>query len=142
MRAAIVVERHRSAEPLGRSFPASVRRAALVPAGLFRPWFVSDALSLSPGATVGFLEGATEHSDVRTAGRALVRDDPRRDLEQIRCPVVVLWGARDPQLPLDDAFEFARRLRAKLRVVADCGHLVIGERPEACLDALAELGRH
>ncbi len=109
---------------------------------LFRPWFVSDALSLSPRAALGFLEGATEHSDLRTAGRALVRDDPRHDLEQIRCPVVVVWGARDPQLPLDDAFEFTRRLRAKLRVVADCGHLVIGERPEACLDALAELARH
>ena len=66
-------------------------------------------------------------------------DDPRRDLSQIRCPVVVLWGARDPQLPLDDAFEYARRLRAKLRLVADCGHLVIVERPSAVLDALAEL---
>jgi pimeloyl-ACP methyl ester carboxylesterase len=53
--------------------------------------------------------------------------------------VVILWGARDPQLPLDDAFEYARRLGAKLRVVADCGHLVIVERPTACLDALAEL---
>jgi pimeloyl-ACP methyl ester carboxylesterase len=108
---------------------------------LFRPWFVSDALSLSPGAAIGFLEGATEHMDVRTAGRALVLDDPRRDLEQIRCPVTILWGARDPQLPLEDAFEYTRRLRARLRVVADCGHLVIGEAPHACLDALDELAR-
>ncbi len=108
---------------------------------LFRPWFVSDAHSLSPGAAIGFLEGATEHVDVRTAGRALVLDDPRRELERVRCPVTILWGARDPQLPLDDAFEYTRRLRAKLRVVADCGHLVIGEAPRACLDALDELDR-
>jgi pimeloyl-ACP methyl ester carboxylesterase len=53
----------------------------------------------------------------------------------------VLWGARDHQVPVDDAFEYARRLRAPLRLVADCGHLVIGERPQACLDALAELER-
>jgi pimeloyl-ACP methyl ester carboxylesterase len=53
--------------------------------------------------------------------------------------VIVLWGARDVQLPLEDAFEYARRLRARLRLVADCGHLVIVERPHAVLDALAEL---
>ncbi len=108
---------------------------------LFRPWFVSDPLALSPRATLGFLDGPPTHTDIRTAGRAMLADDPRRDLEQVSCPAVVLWGARDAQLPLDDAFEYTRRLRAKLRVVADCGHLVIGERPHACLDALEELRR-
>jgi pimeloyl-ACP methyl ester carboxylesterase len=108
---------------------------------LFRPWFVSDPLGLSPRATLGFLDGAPAHKDVGTAGRAMLADDPRVDLEGVSCPVALLWGARDAQLPLDDAFEYARRLRAKLRVVADCGHLVIGERPHACLDALEEL-RH
>lgn len=108
---------------------------------LFRPWFVADPHALSPRATLGFLEGPLEHADTRTAGRAMVLDDPRPDLEHVRCPTVLLWGARDPQLPIDDAFEYARRLRASLRLVADCGHLVIGERPRACLDALAELER-
>jgi pimeloyl-ACP methyl ester carboxylesterase len=51
-------------------------------------------------------------------------------------------GARPPQLPLDDAFEYTRRLGAKLRIVADCGHLVIVERPAACLTALEELAAH
>ena len=108
---------------------------------LFRPWFVADPHALSPRATLGFLEGPLEHADTRTAGRAMVLDDPRAELEHVRCPTLVLWGARDPQLPVDDAFEYARRLRAPLRLVADCGHLVIGERPQACLDALAELER-
>jgi pimeloyl-ACP methyl ester carboxylesterase len=121
--------RHRYAERLW------YRRA------LFRPWFVADPHALSPRATLGFLEGPLEHADTRTAGRAMVGDDPRADLEHVRCPTVVLWGARDPQLPVDDAFDYARRLRAPLRLVADCGHLVIGERPRACLDALAELER-
>lgn len=121
--------RHRFAESLW------YRRA------LFRPWFVSDPLALSPRATIGFLDGAPANVDIATAGRAMLADDPRLDLEQAACPVVLLWGARDAQLPLDDAFEYARRLRAKLRVVADCGHLVIGERPHACLDALEELRR-
>jgi pimeloyl-ACP methyl ester carboxylesterase len=106
---------------------------------LFRPWFVSDAAALSSRAAIGFLEGTSAGRDLRTAARAMLADDPRTDLEHVACPTIVLWGARDPQLPLDDAFEYARRLRAKLRVVADCGHLVIGERPHACLSALEEL---
>ena len=48
----------------------------------------------------------------------------------------MLWGARDRQVPVDDAFEYARRLRAPVRVIPDCGHLLIGERPEACADAI------
>jgi len=108
---------------------------------LFRPWFVSDAVALTPRATLGLLDAQREHEDTKTAARAMVADDPRRDLGAISCPAVVLWGARDAQLPLDDAFEYARRLGAKLRLVADCGHLVIVERPRACLDALAELSR-
>jgi pimeloyl-ACP methyl ester carboxylesterase len=41
-------------------------------------------------------------------------------------------------VPLRDAFEYARRLDAPLRVIADCGHLLIGERPRAVGAALAE----
>ena len=106
---------------------------------VFRPWFVSDATALSERATHGLLGAQREHTDTKTAARAMNADDPRRDLAEVACPVVILWGARDPQLPLDDAFEYTRRLGAKLRVVADCGHLVIVERPAACLAALAEL---
>ena len=59
----------------------------------------------------------------------------------IACPTLVLWGARDNQLPVADAFDFARRLRAELRVIADCGHLLIGERPELCAAAIADFVR-
>jgi pimeloyl-ACP methyl ester carboxylesterase len=106
---------------------------------LFDPFFVADAAALSSRATHGLLASQPLHADTRTAGRAMAADDPRTDLDGIGCPVVVLWGARDPQLPLEDAFEYARRLRAELRLVADCGHLVIVERPAAVLDALRAL---
>lgn len=108
---------------------------------LFRPWFVSDADALSADATHGLLAGLREHADLKIAGRAMIADDPRVDLHAVVCPVVLLWGARDAQLPLGDAFEYARRMRASLRVVSDCGHLVPVERPAACLDALEELRR-
>ena len=108
---------------------------------LFRPWFVADPVALSARATHGLLAAQARHTDTRAAGRAMVADDPRQDLAGVTCPTVVLWGARDAQLPLEDAFEYARRLRARLRFVADCGHLVIVERPHAVLDALLDLAR-
>jgi pimeloyl-ACP methyl ester carboxylesterase len=37
---------------------------------------------------------------------------------------------------LADSFEYARRLRAPLRTIAGCGHLLIGERPDACAHAI------
>jgi pimeloyl-ACP methyl ester carboxylesterase len=98
---------------------------------------VVDPRALDPLAAAGFLAGSALHSDIRSAGDALVRTDPRTDLDRISCPALVLHGARDVQVPVRDAFEYARRLRAPLRVIADCGHLLIGERPEAVVDAVA-----
>ena len=106
---------------------------------VFRPWLVADATALSAEAARGFLDGPQEHVDTRVAGRAMVADDPRAELEHVRCPTLIVWGARDPQLPVDDAFEYARRLGAPVRVIADCGHLAIGERPDAVLDGIRDL---
>lgn len=103
---------------------------------VFGYWAASDPLALSDDAVHGFLGNLGRHEDTRTARRALVRDDPRLDLERVQCPTFVVWGARDHQVPIDDGFEYARRLRAPLRVIADCGHLLIGERPDACADAI------
>jgi pimeloyl-ACP methyl ester carboxylesterase len=97
---------------------------------------VADPPALTNEAVEGFLAAQLLHTDVDSAWQALRADDPRQELEAIRCPVLVLWGAEDVQLPLDDAFEYTRRLRARLRVIPGCGHLLIGERPDACLDAI------
>ena len=96
----------------------------------------ADPLGLTDSAVDGFLAGQVLHTDTASAWRALRADDPREELEQIRCPALVLWGANDHQLPLEDAFEYARRLRAPLRTIAGCGHLLIGERPGACAEAI------
>jgi pimeloyl-ACP methyl ester carboxylesterase len=102
---------------------------------------VSDPAALSQAAVEGFLVGPALHTDVLSAGRAVVADDPRIDLDRVRCPCLVLAGARDRMVPAADAVEYARRLRSPLRIVPDCGHLVIGERPDACMEAIAELLR-
>lgn len=103
---------------------------------VFGRWGASDPPALREELAEAFLSGPARHTDTVSAAQALVRDDPRPDLDRVRCPSLVLWGARDNQLPVEDAFDYARRLRARMRVIADCGHLLIGERPDACADAI------
>jgi pimeloyl-ACP methyl ester carboxylesterase len=105
---------------------------------VFGRWGASDPAALPTELAEAFLSGPARHTDTVSAAQALVRDDPRADLGRVRCPSLVLWGARDNQLPVEDAFDYARRLRARLRVIADCGHLLIGERPDACADAIED----
>ena len=117
-------------------FRERVARSELLRAVVWGNWATPDGTVISPTATLGLLEGPSLHTDTTSAAAALVEDDPRVDLDRVRSPAMLLWGARDPQVPVDDAFEYARRLRAPLRIVAGAGHLVIAERPAACLDAI------
>ena len=116
----------------------TIARSPVLRRLIFTRWYVADPLSPSPAAVQALLAPVPLHTDVVAAGRALVGDDPRADLDRVACPALVLWGARDRQVPMDDAFEYARRLRAPLRTIADCGHLLIVERPDACVDGIEE----
>jgi pimeloyl-ACP methyl ester carboxylesterase len=119
-------------------YRAWVARSARLRRFVFGFVSVADPEALTNEAVEGFLAAHLMHSDVDGAWQALRVDDPRQELEAIRCPVLVLWGAEDVQLPLDDAFEYSRRLRARLRVIPGCGHLLIGERPDACEQAIED----
>jgi 3-oxoadipate enol-lactonase len=101
-------------------------------------WGVADPARFEPEMAEAFLAGPAEHTDTVSAGRALVDGDPRRELELVRPPCLCLWGANDNWVPLRDGMEYARRLRAPLRSISDCGHLLIGERPDAVLHAVRE----
>jgi pimeloyl-ACP methyl ester carboxylesterase len=120
---------------------ARVARSRRLRKFVFGSFEVANPDLLTERAVHGFLRGPTLHTDALGAGLALVADDPRKDLDRVRCPVLVLWGARDRQVPLEDGFEYARRLGAPLRVIADCGHLLIGERPDVCARAVLEFTR-
>ena len=102
---------------------------------VFGVWGASDPPAMPAAAVEGFLEPQLLHTDTRSAGQALLAGDAP-DLARVRCPCLVLWGARDRITTLESGFAYARRLGAPLRVIADCGHLLIGERPDACLDAI------
>ena len=101
-------------------------------------WGVADSDALEPEIAEAFLVGPAHHTNTRRAGRALLVSDPRTELDRVGCPCLCLWGATDHWVRLDDGMEYARRLRAPLRAIAGCGHLLIGERPDACLAAIRE----
>jgi pimeloyl-ACP methyl ester carboxylesterase len=101
-------------------------------------WGVADPDALEPELAEAFLVGPAHHTDMRQAGRALLASDPRAELDRVGCPCLCLWGASDNWVRLEDGIEYARRLRAPLRAIAGCGHLLIGERPDACLAAIHE----
>jgi pimeloyl-ACP methyl ester carboxylesterase len=108
-------------------------RLRWLPFGL---WGAVDPPALAPEGVLGFLEGPSQHTDVGAAGRALLREDPRVDLDRVACPVLLLWGARDRLVPLADGFEYARRLQAPIRTLPAAGHLLISEQPHECADVL------
>ena len=118
---------------------ARIARSPRLRVVVFGGWGAHDAAALDPALVESLLAEVPGHTDVGSAASALVRDDPRTLLHGVRCPAVVLWGARDTQVPVDDGVEYARRLGAELRVIAGCGHLLIVERPDACLDAIESL---
>ena len=101
-------------------------------------WGVADPDALEPELAEAFLVGPAHHTDTRQAGRALLASDPRTELDRVGCPCLCLWGASDNWVRVDDGIEYARRLGAPLRTIAGCGHLLIGERPDACLAAIRE----
>jgi pimeloyl-ACP methyl ester carboxylesterase len=119
-------------------YRARIARSTFLRSLVFGYWGASDVLSLSGSAVEGFMAGPALHTDTVSAARALVADDPRAELAGVTCPCLVLWGSEDHQVEIGDAFEYARRLRAELRVIAGCGHLLIGERPDVCFDAIEE----
>jgi pimeloyl-ACP methyl ester carboxylesterase len=127
----------RPAQVMTRFRGTFARRPRLrwLPFGL---WGAVDPPALAPEGVLGFLEGPSQHTDVGMAGRALLRDDPRPDLDHVRCPVLLLWGSRDRLVPLVDGFEYARRLRAPIRTLPAAGHLLVGEQPHACAEILVD----
>jgi pimeloyl-ACP methyl ester carboxylesterase len=99
---------------------------------------VSRPVELDSETALSFLEGSALVTDTRTAARAMFAEELRPELERIRCPTLVLWGARDWIVSPQDAFEYARHLRAPVRLLPDTGHLLIGERPAECARLIEE----
>lgn len=60
---------------------------------------------------------------------------PRDSLARIACPVRVLWGTRDPVLPVAQSADLPPHFR--LRLVEGAGHMLMHEATEAVIETLA-----
>ncbi len=74
------------------------------------------------------------HRALRAVARQILPDAPGADLARlarIRCPVLILWGDRDPVIFRWQADLLAKHIpHARLVVIPRCGHLPQEERPE------------
>jgi pimeloyl-ACP methyl ester carboxylesterase len=63
--------------------------------------------------------------------RAILDYDFRERLPEIRCPTLIVWGAKDAIVPRDDAYEYERLIPGTQPVVMmeDTGHVPMIERP-------------
>jgi pimeloyl-ACP methyl ester carboxylesterase len=87
------------------------------------------ALSMAKG------DGWTIHSLV--ANRAIVAECIDDKIAQITIPTLVIWGAGDKFVPLDDGRDYAAKIPgAKLVIIPESGHAPEIEKPEAVLSAM------
>src|SRR5262249_28084544 len=101
-------------------------------------WGAAGPGAVAPALAEAFPVGPALDTGMGAAGQALLATDPRTELDRVTCPCLCLWGASDNWVHVEDGIEYARRLRAPLRTIAGCGHLLIGERPDACLAAVRD----
>jgi pimeloyl-ACP methyl ester carboxylesterase len=58
---------------------------------------------------------------------------------KLRCPTLIVAGADDRMTPARQAAKLAEAIKnARLVTLPDCGHMMMVEKPDATLDALAE----
>lgn len=72
----------------------------------------------------------------------VLAEDYHDDLRALRCPVVLLWGADDREVPVSVGEAIAATVPggAELTVLAGVGHLVPTEAPDALRAAVARAG--
>ena len=64
------------------------------------------------------------------------------ELRRVRLPVLLVYGDRDPWVPLEQAVRIKRQLPdARLLVVPECGHVVEAERPSVFNPAMQQFLR-
>lgn len=81
----------------------------------------------------GFLSGMID--SLRSVGRFKL---PKSSLDATRFPKRVLWGEKDPLVPVIQGEQLAIALGADFRVLPDVGHCVPEESPQALLASIRD----
>jgi pimeloyl-ACP methyl ester carboxylesterase len=93
---------------------------------------------LAPDLVYHFMPN--EHNDGFIAALDALTDyDFRHRLEEVKVPVLLVWGREDNLVPVEDADEFERLIPdARKVVLEDTGHCAMIERPETFNDLTVE----
>jgi pimeloyl-ACP methyl ester carboxylesterase len=92
-------------------------------------WLTGNALRLLERMKPGVLHADLVACDRYGAGAA--------SAESVRCPALVVLGARDIMAPPKNARTLIAALQdSKVVTIPDCGHALMAEQPDAVLDAL------
>ncbi len=91
-----------------------------------------------PGAQRAYLS-TVRNLATPFGARNEVRDAVTKRLDEIKAPVLLVWGADDKLVPIDDAVDARARLpNAQLVVLEASGHNPMVEQPERFNDAVLE----
>jgi pimeloyl-ACP methyl ester carboxylesterase len=93
-------------------------------------WMYGDTLArlarLAPGVLYSDLKACNEYaSGLESAAK-------------VKCPVLMILGARDVMTPVRSTKELKEALKAKTAIIDFSGHSLMAEAPDATLDALIE----
>jgi len=75
------------------------------------------------------------HTDLQACNQFALGDQALRELgTQLQCSLIS--GAEDRMTPAKFSTSLAEALSAEVFMLEDCGHMMMGEQPEACLQAM------
>jgi pimeloyl-ACP methyl ester carboxylesterase len=94
-------------------------------------WMTGGTLALLARSRSGVLKADLEVCNAWRSGPDAAR--------QVRCPALVVIAANDVMTPAKTGRELAGLIpAARSVVIADCGHMLLAEAPDAVLDSLIE----
>ncbi|MFZ3339913.1 MAG: 3-oxoadipate enol-lactonase [Terriglobales bacterium] len=119
---------------------STVRRDGMnsVAAGVTERWFTPEFRAACP-KKVTQAQQMLENSPAEgyAASCAAIRDmDQRETLGRITVPTLVIYGAKDPVMPITDAQFLVKQIRGAVSVELDAAHLSNVEQPETFTEAV------
>ncbi|WP_159005454.1 alpha/beta fold hydrolase, partial [Nocardia farcinica] len=99
--------------------------------GSFSPGLLDDYLSM-----LRTPEGRRWYAHFWAGYRVRVRPELAAGLAAVDCPTTVIWGRRDPAIPLHTARELASRIPGAHLVLLDADHFLMEQRPAEVTEAL------
>lgn len=94
---------------------------------------------------VGFLKRFLVSRDYKEAGRLLplfkkiVKEDLRGEFGEIKTPTLILWGDKDDEVPISDAYLIGNLIKnSSIKIIKNAGHFPFMEKPQKIASLIDE----